>query len=87
MKYVRFTIAIFFVVFAFADIALAGSCCEESFDDKENESACFCCCTHLIIEHTPKLTSGPFDMQLFQNIASFSNFVFSSQIYHPPRLS
>ena len=82
----RLLLALFFVLFALGDITFAGVCCgEEENSDSQNETTCFCCCSHVTVE-----TYFSFAFEYFTSAIPNSNvktisFSHPSIIYHPPK--
>jgi hypothetical protein len=84
----RLILALFFVLFALADITFAGSCCgEEENAGDQNEATCFCCCSHVTVEN-----HFNFAFEYFTSAMASANVkkIGISQpfiIYHPPKIA
>jgi len=87
MRYVHIGFAAFLILFAMADIALSGACCnEDSVDPGAEDSTCFCCCNHVTIEHAVELALDIADRPVVTSYTPSDKFSFPVSIYHPPRL-
>ena len=86
MRYVHLGLAVFLILFAMADIALSGECCnEDAAGPGEEEATCFCCCSHVTIEHFVELSVGIADRPVITSYSLSEAFTFPVSVYHPPR--
>ena len=86
MRFVRLGLAVFLILFAMADIAMSGACCnEDAVDPAEEEATCFCCCSHVTVEHVPELTVDIAERPVIGSYLPSDTFSFPLIVYHPPR--
>ena len=86
MRYIHVGLAAFLILFAMADIVLSGACCnEDAMDPGEEDATCFCCCSHVTIEHSVELAADIADRPAIAFYEPSNTFCFPIHIYHPPR--
>jgi hypothetical protein len=79
-------LALFFVLFALADITFAGACCgEEEEAGDQNEATCYCCCSHVTVENHFDFAFEYYTSAMPSNNVKKICFSHPSLIYHPPK--
>ena len=85
MRYIYVGLAAFLILFAMADIAHSGACCnEDTMDPGDEDATCFCCCSHVTIERS-ELAADIADRPAFAFYEPSDPFCFPIHIYPPPR--